>query len=86
MVLQKTSLTSLKCFGRRIYSHESLIEMSEITIGVLALQGAFREHIAMLQQLPGVRAFEIRNTDDLALPMDGLVLPGGPYSRICPIM
>lgn len=45
-------------------------------IGVLAVQGAFIEHIHMLQQL-GVDCFEIRKKEDLYGPLDGLILPGG---------
>lgn len=45
-------------------------------IGVLALQGAFAEHIKCFKQL-GVPCFEIRQQKDLETPMDGLVLPGG---------
>ncbi|MCB0062635.1 MAG: pyridoxal 5'-phosphate synthase glutaminase subunit PdxT [Caldilineaceae bacterium] len=46
-----------------------------ITIGVLALQGAFIEHIKMLQQL-GVNAVEVRKAEQLAT-LDGLIIPGG---------
>jgi len=46
-----------------------------MTIGVLALQGAFREHIAMLRSL-GVEAVEIRLPEQLD-GLDGLVIPGG---------
>ena len=45
-------------------------------IGVLAVQGAFAEHIARLRQL-GVEAFEIRQPRDLVDGFDGLILPGG---------
>lgn len=45
-------------------------------IGVLAVQGAFAEHIAAVKRL-GAEAFEIRNAGDLAKPFDGLILPGG---------
>lgn len=45
-------------------------------IGVLALQGAFFEHIKMLEAL-NVEAFEIRQLKDLDKQMDGIVLPGG---------
>ncbi|MCK9312925.1 MAG: pyridoxal 5'-phosphate synthase glutaminase subunit PdxT [Methanocorpusculum sp.] len=45
-------------------------------IGVLALQGAFIEHIRMLNNL-GAEAFEIRNSLDLLEKPDGLVFPGG---------
>lgn len=45
-------------------------------IGVLAVQGAFAEHIAAVKKL-GADAFEIRNISDLNEPFDGLILPGG---------
>lgn len=44
-------------------------------IGVLALQGAFREHRSVLQAL-GAEAREVRLPADLD-GLDGLVLPGG---------
>jgi 5'-phosphate synthase pdxT subunit len=44
-------------------------------IGVLALQGAFREHIIKLQAL-GVDAPEIRLPEQLH-DLDGLIIPGG---------
>ncbi len=49
--------------------------MTAVRLGVLALQGAFREHIAMLNRLD-VEAAEVRlaaQLDDL----DGLIIPGG---------
>ena len=45
-------------------------------IGVLALQGAFAEHIAKLKQM-GADAFEIRQLKDISRHFDGLILPGG---------
>ncbi len=45
-------------------------------IAVLALQGAFVEHEAMLQRL-GVDSFEIRQLADWEQPKDGLIIPGG---------
>lgn len=45
-------------------------------IGVLALQGAFIEHIQVLQDL-GAETMELRQAADLAQPLAGLVLPGG---------
>lgn len=45
-------------------------------IGVLAVQGAFAEHISRLKAL-GAEAFEIRQKADLEGPFDGLILPGG---------
>ena len=48
-----------------------------LTIGVLALQGAFIEHINVLKSL-GADVYEIRQKSDLeARHYDGLVLPGG---------
>ena len=46
-----------------------------VRIGVLALQGAFREHVAMLRRL-GVDAVEVRLPAQLD-GLDGLVIPGG---------
>lgn len=51
---------------------------SDITIGVLALQGAFREHVAHFSKLPGVKAPEVRKKEDLE-GLDGLVIPGGKF-------
>ncbi len=46
-------------------------------IGVLALQGAFEEHIDLLRKL-GADCIELRNKEDVTRGrMDGLVLPGG---------
>jgi 5'-phosphate synthase pdxT subunit len=45
------------------------------TIGVLALQGAFAEHAAMLRQV-GAQPIEVRQPAQLA-GLDGLILPGG---------
>ena len=45
-------------------------------IGILAVQGAFAEHAAMLEML-GAGTHLIRQASDLKLPMDGLILPGG---------
>ncbi|WP_242941893.1 pyridoxal 5'-phosphate synthase glutaminase subunit PdxT [Desulfonispora thiosulfatigenes] len=44
-------------------------------IGVLALQGAFKEHIKIIKSL-GHNAIEIRNADQLE-GIDGIILPGG---------
>ena len=45
-------------------------------IGVLAVQGAFIEHIQVLRAL-GAECVELRQAADLAQPLAGLVLPGG---------
>ena len=47
-----------------------------MTTAVLALQGAFAEHEAMLDAL-GEPWFELRCGNDLKRPFDRLVLPGG---------
>ena len=44
-------------------------------IGVLALQGAFREHIAAMERL-GADATPLRSAEELDA-LDGVVLPGG---------
>jgi 5'-phosphate synthase pdxT subunit len=49
-------------------------------LGVLALQGNFREHIAVLQQL-GCRADEVRLPKHLN-GLDALILPGGESTTI----
>ncbi|WP_088811072.1 MULTISPECIES: pyridoxal 5'-phosphate synthase glutaminase subunit PdxT [Listeria] len=45
------------------------------TIGVLALQGAVSEHLAMIEKT-GHKAMPIKHPEELA-PLDGLILPGG---------
>ena len=45
-------------------------------IAILALQGAFAEHEAMLRQL-GAETFEVRKLSDWQQPKDGLIIPGG---------
>ena len=49
-------------------------------VGVLALQGAFLEHIKILTRI-GVEAVEIRLPDQLA-DIDGLIIPGGESTTI----
>lgn len=46
-----------------------------LKIGVLALQGAFAKHIAMLQGL-GAEAIEVRKSEELKR-CDALIIPGG---------
>ena len=46
-----------------------------VTIGVLGMQGAIREHVRMLEAL-GAQTVVVRSVDDLQA-VDGLVLPGG---------
>ncbi|WP_119067774.1 pyridoxal 5'-phosphate synthase glutaminase subunit PdxT [Rubrobacter indicoceani] len=49
-------------------------------IGVLALQGAVREHLDILRSL-GVEPVEVRDHDDLE-DLDGLIIPGGESTAI----
>jgi pyridoxal 5'-phosphate synthase pdxT subunit len=51
-----------------------------VTIGVLALQGDFAEHKAILEKL-GATAVEVRTVDQLG-GLDGLILPGGESSTV----
>jgi pyridoxal 5'-phosphate synthase pdxT subunit len=53
-------------------------------IGVLALQGDFREHRAALARL-GASTIEVRHAGDLAR-LDGLVIPGGESPTIGKLM
>src|ERR1700710_2035025 len=48
---------------------------SPLTIGVLALQGAYEAHAAMLRQL-GATAILVRKPEELG-GLDGLIIPGG---------
>ncbi len=50
------------------------------TIGVLALQGAFREHLRLLASL-GVEGRTVRTPDELA-EVAGLIVPGGESTAI----
>ena len=51
-----------------------------LRIGVLALQGNFREHAAMLRRL-GAEVVEVRKPEELD-GIDGLVIPGGESTAI----
>jgi len=55
-----------------------------MTIGVLALQGNFREHAAMLRRL-GAAVVEVRLPEQLE-GLDGLVIPGGESTAIMRLM
>ncbi len=53
-------------------------------IGVLAVQGNFREHAAMLRRL-GANAVEVRKPEQLQ-GLDGLVIPGGESTTFMRLM
>jgi 5'-phosphate synthase pdxT subunit len=54
------------------------------TVGVLALQGDFREHREVLQRM-GLDAPEVRLSRDL-VGLDGLIIPGGESTTIVRLM
>jgi 5'-phosphate synthase pdxT subunit len=54
--------------------------MEPLRIGVLAVQGNFREHVAMLRRL-GAETVEVRKPEQLE-SLDGLVIPGGESTAI----
>jgi len=53
-------------------------------IGVLAVQGNFREHVAMLRRL-GADPVEVRKPEELT-GLDGLVIPGGESTTFMRLM
>jgi 5'-phosphate synthase pdxT subunit len=55
-----------------------------VKIGVLAVQGNFREHAAVLRRL-GADVVEVRKADQLD-GLDGLVIPGGESTAITRLM
>src|SRR5204862_2456028 len=58
--------------------------MEPLRIGVLALQGNFREHAAMLRRL-GADPVEVRKPEQLQ-GLDGLVIPGGESTTFIRLM
>ncbi len=53
-------------------------------VGVLALQGDFAEHVAMLREI-GAAPFEVRTADQLATA-DALIVPGGESTSMARLM
>jgi pyridoxal 5'-phosphate synthase pdxT subunit len=58
--------------------------MDQLKIGVLAVQGNFREHAEMLRRLE-VEVSEVRKPDQLA-GLNGLVIPGGESTAFTKLM
>ena len=56
----------------------------KLRIGVLALQGDFREHARMLREL-GAEPVEVRTAEQLG-EVDGLIMPGGESTAIGKLM
>ena len=51
------------------------------TVGVLAIQGGFAEHVQALERQDGVEAMEVRTSADLE-KVDAIILPGGESTAI----
>lgn len=62
------------------HGQSPVVHGPNMKIGVLALQGDFAEHIAMLKRL-GVDAVEVRLPEHLN-GLDGLIIPGGESTTI----
>ena len=58
--------------------------MEPLRIGVLAVQGNFREHVQMLRRL-GAVAVEVRKPEQLDA-LDGLIIPGGESTTFTRLM
>jgi len=59
-------------------------KLSDITVGVLALQGDFREHRHALELL-GAKTIEVKTADQLR-SVDALVIPGGESTTISKLL
>jgi pyridoxal 5'-phosphate synthase pdxT subunit len=60
------------------------VNKDNMKIGVLALQGAFIEHVRVIREL-GAEAVEVRLAEQLK-GLDGLVIPGGESTTILKLM
>ena len=58
--------------------------MASMNVGVLALQGAFREHKQALERL-GAVVTEVRLPQDL-LGLQGVIIPGGESTTMAKLM
>ena len=58
--------------------------MSDVTIGVLALQGAVEKHVVMLEKC-GIRPLRVRFAEELD-SVHGLIIPGGESTTIGKLM
>jgi 5'-phosphate synthase pdxT subunit len=72
--------------GRRVRPRltDTIVVVEPLRIGVLALQGNFREHVAMLRRL-GAETVEVRKPGELE-GLDGLVIPGGESTTFMRLM
>lgn len=56
-----------------------------VTIGVMALQGSFAEHLVQLERLEGVRGVQVRTVAELET-VDAIILPGGESTALRRLM
>lgn len=72
--------------GRQSHLTTAAATMIVVTIGVLALQGGFVEHINLVRTAAehlklNVKTIEVRTAEELAT-CDGLIIPGGESTTI----
>ena len=72
------------CAGSALPAASPKSRIRTMKIGVLALQGNFREHAAMLRRL-GADPVEVRKPEQLQ-GLDGLVVPGGESTTFMRLM
>ena len=59
---------------------QSSFDPGQLKVGVLALQGSFREHIDVLQKI-GVKVQEVKLPEQIH-DLDGIIIPGGESTTI----
>src|SRR3954462_1720108 len=77
-----SACSRIRCGGSA--SNWPLSSILNVKIGVLAVQGNFREHAAMLRRL-GAEVVEVRKSEQLEA-LDGLVVPGGEATTFMRLM
>jgi pyridoxal 5'-phosphate synthase pdxT subunit len=77
---KKTIREAFSVLQRSRNVYRSLASLKVMKIGILAVQGDFREHAAMLRRL-GAEPVEVRKPEQLE-ELDGLVIPGGESTAI----
>ncbi|XP_075491332.1 putative pyridoxal 5'-phosphate synthase subunit PDX2 [Primulina tabacum] len=71
----KQSQTRFVVSSPELFPEHTLCAVAAMTVGVLALQGSFNEHIAALKRL-GVVGVEVRKAEQLQ-NVSALIIPGG---------
>ena len=67
-----------------MFKHKGVTHRKTLNIGVLAVQGDFAEHIAILRSID-VEAREVRLPEQLEA-LDGLIIPGGESTTLSRLM